>query len=106
MQDVADHAGVSLTTVSFVVNGTKRVAPATRTRVEEAMADLGYRRNVLARALASRRSHIVALVFIMVWARVAYPRLREDQLQRISWIVLVPLSLINLAVVTIAKVVS
>ncbi|WP_240930746.1 LacI family DNA-binding transcriptional regulator [Isoptericola sp. BMS4] len=63
MQDVADHAGVSLTTVSFVVNGTKRVAPATRTRVEEAMADLGYRRNVLARALASRRSHIVALVF-------------------------------------------
>ncbi|MFC8596787.1 LacI family DNA-binding transcriptional regulator [Isoptericola sp. NPDC057191] len=63
MQDVADRAGVSLTTVSFVVNGTKRVAPATRTRVEEAMADLGYRRNVLARALASRRSQIVALVF-------------------------------------------
>ena len=63
MQDVADRAGVSLTTVSFVVNGTKRVAPATRTRVEDAMADLGYRRNVLARALASRRSHIVALVF-------------------------------------------
>lgn len=63
MQDVADRAGVSLTTVSFVVNGTKRVAPATRARVEEAMADLGYRRNVLARALASRRSHIVALVF-------------------------------------------
>ncbi|WP_233140209.1 LacI family DNA-binding transcriptional regulator [Cellulosimicrobium sp. KWT-B] len=63
MQDVADRAGVSLTTVSFVVNGTKRVAPSTRARVEEAMADLGYRRNVLARALASRRSHIVALVF-------------------------------------------
>jgi DNA-binding LacI/PurR family transcriptional regulator len=63
MQDVADRAGVSLTTVSFVVNGTKRVAPATRGRVEAAMADLGYRRNVLARALASRRSHIVALVF-------------------------------------------
>jgi DNA-binding LacI/PurR family transcriptional regulator len=63
MQDVADRAGVSLTTVSFVVNGTKRVAPGTRTRVEEAMADLGYRRNVFARALASRRSHILALVF-------------------------------------------
>ena len=63
MQDVADRAGVSLTTVSFVVNGTKRVAPTTRSRVEAAMADLGYRRNVLARALASRRSHIVALVF-------------------------------------------
>ncbi len=48
---------------------------------------------------------ILLLVFVMVWARVAYPRLREDQLQRISWIVLVPLSLANLAVVTIFKVV-
>ena len=48
---------------------------------------------------------IMALVFVMVWARVAYPRLREDQLQRISWLVLVPLSLLNLAVVTVFKVV-
>jgi NADH-quinone oxidoreductase subunit H len=48
---------------------------------------------------------ILALVFVMVWARVAYPRLREDQLQRISWLVLVPLSLLNLAVVTVFKVV-
>jgi NADH-quinone oxidoreductase subunit H len=48
---------------------------------------------------------IFALTFIMVWARVAYPRLREDQLQRMSWLVLVPLSLLNLAVVAVAKVV-
>ncbi len=48
---------------------------------------------------------IMALVFVMVWARVAYPRLREDQLQRISWLVLVPISLLNLAVVTVFKVV-
>jgi NADH-quinone oxidoreductase subunit H len=48
---------------------------------------------------------IMALVFIMVWLRVAYPRLREDQLQRIAWLVMVPLALLNLAVVTIAKVV-
>lgn len=48
---------------------------------------------------------ILILTFIMVWARVAYPRLREDQLQRLSWLVLVPLSLINLAVIAIAKVV-
>ncbi|WP_402466278.1 LacI family DNA-binding transcriptional regulator [Isoptericola aurantiacus] len=63
MQDVADRAGVSLTTVSFVVNGAKPVAASTRARVETAMADLGYRRNVLARALASQRSRILALVF-------------------------------------------
>lgn len=48
---------------------------------------------------------IMALVFIMIWTRVAFPRLREDQLQRISWLVLVPLALANLAVVTVAKVV-
>jgi len=48
---------------------------------------------------------IMALVFVMVWLRVAYPRLREDQLQRMAWIVLVPLALLNLAVVTVAKVV-
>jgi NADH-quinone oxidoreductase subunit H len=45
------------------------------------------------------------LVFVMVWLRVAYPRLREDQLQRIAWLVMVPLALLNLALVTIAKVV-
>jgi len=48
---------------------------------------------------------ILLLVAVMVWTRVAYPRLREDQLQRISWKVLVPLALVNLAVVTVAKVV-
>ncbi|MEX0591894.1 MAG: NADH-quinone oxidoreductase subunit NuoH [Nitriliruptoraceae bacterium] len=48
---------------------------------------------------------IMAIVFVMVWLRVAYPRLREDQLQRMSWLVLVPLALVNLAVVTVAKVV-
>jgi NADH-quinone oxidoreductase subunit H len=48
---------------------------------------------------------VFALTFVMVWARVAYPRLREDQLQRMSWLVLVPLSLLNLAVVAVAKVV-
>ena len=48
---------------------------------------------------------IMVLVFIMVWARVAYPRLREDQLQRFAWLALVPLALLNLAVVGVAKVV-
>jgi NADH-quinone oxidoreductase subunit H len=48
---------------------------------------------------------ILALTFIMVWARTTYPRLREDQLQRFSWLVLVPLSLVNLAVIAVAKVV-
>ncbi len=48
---------------------------------------------------------IVALTFLMVWFRVAWPRLREDQLQRFSWLVLIPLSLVNLAVIAVGKVV-
>ena len=60
MQDVADRAGVSIATVSFVVNNTKNVTPQTRARIEQAMADLGFRRNLVARALASRRTRIVA----------------------------------------------
>ncbi len=47
---------------------------------------------------------IVALTFVMVWLRVAWPRLREDQLQKMSWLVLVPLSLLNILVVAIGKV--
>jgi DNA-binding LacI/PurR family transcriptional regulator len=63
MQDVADRANVSIATVSFVVNGTKRVSESTRTRVETAMSELGFTRNVVARALASRRSRLIALLF-------------------------------------------
>lgn len=63
MQDVAERANVSIATVSFVVNNTKPVAPATRSRVEAAMSELGFTRNVVARALASRRSRIIALQF-------------------------------------------
>jgi DNA-binding LacI/PurR family transcriptional regulator len=62
MQQVADRARVSISTVSFVVNGTKPVSPETRDRVQAAIDDLGYRRNAMARALATRRSRIIALV--------------------------------------------
>ncbi|OEI68443.1 LacI family transcriptional regulator [Curtobacterium sp. ER1/6] len=63
MQQVADRAGVSIATVSFVVNGTKYVTPATTAKVTAAMRELKFRGNVVARALASRRTRIVALLF-------------------------------------------
>ena len=63
MRDVARHAGVSIATVSFVLNDTKPVSPATRERIELAMAELGFRRNMVARALASRRTHIIAMAY-------------------------------------------
>jgi LacI family transcriptional regulator len=61
--DVADRAGVSPMTVSRVVNRDDAVAPATRTRVEEAIAALGYLPNRAARSLAGGRQCRVALVY-------------------------------------------
>ncbi|MEV0804277.1 substrate-binding domain-containing protein [Kribbella sp. NPDC050281] len=63
MQDVADRAGVSIATVSYVVNGTKAVTPGTRAKIEAAMAELNFQRNRAARALAIRRTQSLALVF-------------------------------------------
>lgn len=63
MRDVALRAGVSSATVSYIVNNTKPVNESTRLRVEAAMAELGFRRNELARALASNRTRMIALSF-------------------------------------------
>ena len=66
MRDVAERAGVSIATVSFVVNNTKPVRAKTRERIEAAMAELGFQRNLVARALASRRTRILALAYPML----------------------------------------
>lgn len=71
MRDVARLAGVSVATVSFVVNDSKPVSPGTRLRVEEAMAELDFRRNAVARALASRRTRIIALLFPVLQHRLS-----------------------------------
>jgi NADH-quinone oxidoreductase subunit H len=47
---------------------------------------------------------IGALAFIVIWLRATYPRLREDQLQRFSWLVLIPLALLQIMVVAVVKV--
>ncbi|MFG1704345.1 LacI family DNA-binding transcriptional regulator [Nonomuraea sp. M3C6] len=61
LKDVAEHAGVSIKTVSNVVNGYPHVSPATRARVEQAIAELSYRPNLSARSLRAGRSGVVAL---------------------------------------------
>jgi NADH-quinone oxidoreductase subunit H len=45
-----------------------------------------------------------ALSFFIIWLRATYPRLREDQLQRFSWLLLIPLALAQVLVVGIVKV--
>ncbi len=62
--DVAQRAGVSAMTVSRVLNGVPGVADATRLRVEQAVADLGYRANTAARALAGGRSRILGVLAV------------------------------------------
>ena len=61
LKDVAARAGVSIKTVSNVVNGYLHVAPDTRARVQDAIDELGYKPNVAARQLRSGRSGVIAL---------------------------------------------
>lgn len=62
--DVAQASGVSYSTVSRVVNGRRHIAPDTRARVEQAMAELGYVADLRARSLAGGRTHILGLVLL------------------------------------------
>ncbi|WP_367732826.1 LacI family DNA-binding transcriptional regulator [Microbacterium sp. LMI1-1-1.1] len=62
MADVARRAGVSAQTVSRVANGSPRVDPGTRLRVEKAMGDLGYRMHRAARALRTGQTSTIGLV--------------------------------------------
>ncbi len=47
---------------------------------------------------------IMGLSFFIIWLRATYPRLREDQLQRFSWTLLIPLALANIMVTAVIKV--
>jgi LacI family transcriptional regulator len=62
IRDVAERAGVSVATVSNVINRPEVVAPATRRRVEEAIAALGYVRNESARQLRVGHSRTIGLI--------------------------------------------
>lgn len=61
-QDVARLAGVSQSTVSYVLTGSRPISGATRKRVEEAIDKLGYHPNSGARTLRSQRSNVIGLM--------------------------------------------
>ena len=63
IEDVASLAGVSIKTVSRVVNREPNVRAATKEKVEDAIAKLQYRPNPSARNLASHRAHLIVLVY-------------------------------------------
>lgn len=62
LRDVAVKAGVSVRTVSNVVNGFQHIAPGTRARVQAALEELNYRPNLVARSLRQGRTGIIMLV--------------------------------------------
>jgi DNA-binding LacI/PurR family transcriptional regulator len=61
MAQIAERAGVALSTVSYVLSGKRAVSPKMRARVLEAIEELDYRPHRPARALASGASHTIAL---------------------------------------------
>jgi LacI family transcriptional regulator len=63
INDVAKLAGVSIKTVSRVINQEPNVREATRAKVEQAVAELNYRPNRAARSLASHHSHLIGLIY-------------------------------------------
>lgn len=106
LREVAEHAGVSMITVSRAINTPQQVSERTRTRVRESVSALGYVPNLVAGGLRSARSHVVtALVptlsgplfgemvqaltnaleqrgFQVMVGQVGYARSREDELLR------------------------
>ncbi|MFJ6280874.1 MULTISPECIES: LacI family DNA-binding transcriptional regulator [Arthrobacter] len=70
LHDVAQVAGVSFKTVSNVINDHPNVRPATRERVQKAIAELGYRPNLTARSL--RSGHTGAITLAVPQLRLPY----------------------------------
>lgn len=62
MHDVANLAGVSIKTVSNVINDYQYLRPETRRRVQDAIDTLGYRPNLSARGLRSGRTGVISLI--------------------------------------------
>jgi len=62
IKDVALHAGVSISTVSYVLSGARPISEETKKRILASMDELGYSPNALAQALASKKSRMLALL--------------------------------------------
>src|SRR5437764_15171099 len=91
MRDVANLSGFSPATVSIVLNNAplaRYIAPATKKRIEEAAKKLGYRPNLMARFLRSKRSHSVGVMFFDITDPFCTPVLRgiENALYQSSYV--------------------
>ena len=64
--DVARRAGVSRSTVSYVLSGVRPISPETRRRVEQAIEELQFRPHAGARSIRSGRNGVIAMALPMV----------------------------------------
>lgn len=91
LKDVAARAGVSVKTVSNVINEYPFVRPETRARVQRAVTELGYRPNLSARRLRTGRSDLIALslpeIHTPYFAEMA--SLVADAAEQVGWTVLI-----------------
>src|SRR5271165_5608306 len=91
MKDVAKASGFSPATVSIVLNNAplaRYIAPATKKKIEETAKKLGYRPNVMARFLRSKRSNSVGVMFFDITDPYCTPVLRgiENGLYQSSYV--------------------
>ena len=71
IKDVAKKAGVSVSTVSYALNGTRPISDATRQRIMDAIQELNYHPNLLARGLINKRTRIIALLYPALFLELA-----------------------------------
>jgi LacI family transcriptional regulator len=65
--DVAKHAGVSRSTVSYVLSGARSISSETRLRVEQAIEELRFHPHAGARSIRTRRNGVIAMALPMVY---------------------------------------
>ncbi len=63
IKDVAKVAGVSVSTVSNVINGINKCSLEKREKVLEAMKNLNYRQNLAAKALVTNKSNLIGIIY-------------------------------------------
>lgn len=75
MADVARRAGVALSTVSHTLSGKRPISAEVRQRVLQAIEELGYQPHALARALATKQTRTIALLYPSLTSRMTEPHL-------------------------------
>lgn len=69
LREIASMAGVSVATVSYVLNNTAQVSDETRQKVEKIIKETGYRSNMLAKSLRKNETHLIGVMVedVTVW---------------------------------------